>query len=228
MKLRAVIIDDEPYAQKLLENYILKTPNITLGAVFNNPLEALPYLQQEAVDLIFLDIEMPELNGMEFLNMFEGKAHIIFTTAYSNYAVESYERGAVDYLLKPINFDRFLKAVSRIPAETRENKPAGDSIYIRSDRRLINLQYNEIFYIEGMKDYVVFRTAEKKYIVHNNLKKLEQSLPPQFIRIHYSYIINFEKVIEFRENHVHIHDARIPVGKKYYEAFMERVNRKLL
>lgn len=233
MNLHCIIIEDEPYAQKLLENYIQRTNFLVLRGIFTNPLEALPFLSENKVDVIFLDIEMPELNGMDFMESLEDEAHVIFTTAFSHYAVESYEKGAVDYLLKPINFNRFLKAVNRLKTlKTRKTEPeepeGSDMIYIKTDRRYINLKYSELYYIEGLKDYVIFRTETNKYVVYNNLKKLEITLPPQFMRVHYSYIINFEKVKEFKDKQLHLLDAKIPVSKKYHDLLMQRISEKLL
>lgn len=233
MNLHCIIIEDEPYAQKLLEGYIQRASFLVLGGIFTNPLEALPFLSEHKVDVIFLDIEMPELNGMEFIESLANDVHIIFTTAFSHYAVESYEKGAVDYLLKPINFNRFLKAVNRLQAlQMRKSEPeaveAKDSIYIKTDRRYINLKYDDLYYIEGLKDYVIFHTEAHKYVVYKNLKKLESTLPTQFMRVHYSYIINFDRVKEFKDKHLHILEVKIPVSKKYYDSLMQRINEKLL
>jgi two-component system LytT family response regulator len=233
MNLHCIIIEDEPYAQKLLENYIQRTSFLVLRGIFTNPMEALPFLSENKVDVIFLDIEMPELNGMDFMESLENEANVIFTTAFSHYAVESYEKGAVDYLLKPINFNRFLKAVNRLQTlkirkTELEETTTKDSIYIKTDRRYINLKYSDLYYVEGLKDYVIFRTETQKYVVHNNLKKLESLLPTQFMRVHYSYIINFEKVKELKDKHLHLLDAKIPVSKKYHESLMQRIQGKLL
>lgn len=231
MKFSCVIIEDEPYAQKLLESYILKTPFLSLTKTFNNPIEAIPFLKDHTVDVIFLDIEMPLINGMEFLNSMNKPMSVIFTTAYSQYAVESYERGAVDYLLKPINYDRFLKAVNRIP-QNKEDKnstsAASSFMYVKTSRTFVKIEYADLFFIEGLKDYVIFRTSQSKHIVHTNLKKLETTLPNHFLRIHNSFIINLDKMTELKDNHVLCLDTKIPVSKKYHEVLIDRINSKLL
>jgi two-component system LytT family response regulator len=230
MTFSCVIIEDEPYAQKLLESYILKTPFLSLIKTFNNPLEAIPFLKDHVVDVIFLDIEMPLINGMEFLNSMNKPMAVIFTTAYSQYAVESYERGAIDYLLKPINYDRFLKAVNRIPQNKEDKSSTSENsfMYVKTNRTFVKIDYTDLFFIEGLKDYVIFRTSQSKHIVHTNLKKLETTLPGKFQRVHNSFIINLDKMVEFKDNHVSCLDTKIPVSKKYHDVLIQRINSKLL
>jgi two-component system, LytTR family, response regulator len=234
MRLKCIIVEDEPYAQKLLADYISKTIFLELIAAFVNPLEALAFIRKSKVDVIFLDIELPDLNGIEFLNVLNEKVHIIFTTAYSNYAVESYNKGAIDYLLKPITLDRFLVAIDKIPIPPLNpniQEPLSifdNKLYIKSDRSYVSLNIDDILYIEGRKDYVNIQIVNKKYIVLNTLKKLEQTLPSHFLRIHNSYIVNFDKIIEFKENQVYMEGVKIPVGRAYHDELLFRINRKLI
>lgn len=217
MKISCIIIDDEPYAQKLLQEYVGKTPILELLNTFVSPINAITFIKEHKVDLIFLDIEMPDINGMKFLSFIDNsKTKVIFTTAYSSYAVESYERNALDYLVKPINFDRFVNAVYKFPLN-KENKLEqlnDDFVFVKSGRDFIKVDFDNLLYIEGLKDYVKFVTSSQTYIVNNSLKNLEKTLPStQFARVHYSYIINFKKVVAFKDNHLLISNVKIPVSK---------------
>ena len=176
---------------------------------------------------------MPKISGMDFLDVIEEKPEIIFTTAYSNYAVKSYEKNALDYLLKPITFERFLTAVNKYPALNAEKFTIEESknenyIFIKSDKNLIRLNYSDIYLIEGMKDYVVFYTEKEKHVVYHTLKKLEETLPEQFIRIHNSDIVNLEKIKKIKDNHVYILDKNISIGNKYRENFLKLVIKNYL
>jgi len=233
MKINCIIVEDEPLAQKLLEDYINQVDFLDLLKTFNNPLEALPFLKKNKVDLIFLDIEMPKISGMDFLDVIEEKPEIIFTTAYSNYAVKSYEKNALDYLLKPITFERFLAAVNKLPDLNAEKfiieeSKNENSIFIKSDKKLIRLNFSDIYFIEGMKDYVVFYTEKEKHVVSHTLKKLEEILPQQFIRVHNSDIVNLEKINKIKDNHVYILNTSISIGNKYREDFLRLVSKRLI
>lgn len=233
MKINCIIIEDEPLAQKLLQDYISQVDFIELLDTFNNPLEALPFLKKYEVHLIFLDVEMPKISGMDFLDVLEERPEIIFTTAYSNYAVKSYEKNALDYLLKPITFERFLTAVNKYPALNTEKfiieeSQNEDYIFIKSEKNLIRLNYSDIYFVEGMKDYVVFYTEKEKHIVYHTLKKLGETLPKQFIRIHNSDIVNLEKVNKIKDNHVYILNKSIPIGNKYREKLLKNLNKRII
>ncbi|TJY37921.1 LytR/AlgR family response regulator transcription factor [Pontimicrobium aquaticum] len=217
MKISCIIIDDEPYAQKLLQEYVDKTPILELLGVFVSPLTAITFIKNNKVDLIFLDIEMPDINGMKFLSFInQDKTKVIFTTAYSSYAVESYEKNALDYLVKPINFDRFVNAVYKFPLNREINLELLNEnfVFVKSGRDFVRVDFDDLLFIEGLKDYVKFVTSKKTYIVNNSLKKLETTLPnTQFARVHYSYIVNFKKVTAFKDNHLLLSDIKIPVSK---------------
>ena len=216
MKISCIIIDDEPYAQKLLQQYVNKTPILDLLGMFVSPMTAITFIKNNKLDLIFLDIEMPDINGMKFLSFIDNsKTRVIFTTAYSSFAVESYEKNALDYLVKPINFDRFVNAVYKFPLNKKNKfeQLNDEFVFVKSGREFIKIDYDDLFFIEGLKDYVKFVTSSQTYIVNNGLKKLEKTLPiTRFIRVHYSYIINFKKVTAFKYNHLMISNVKIPVS----------------
>ena len=232
MKINCVVIDDEPYAQKLLEDYIKRIPILELKATFISPVKAFPYFKEKDVDLVFLDIEMPYINGIDFSSLLDNhKTKIIYTTAYSSYAVKSYERNALDYLVKPINFDRFLKAVNKYPIYVKNNKSLleeENNIFVKSGRDLIRINLDELLYVKGLKDYVVFKTFKEEYIINNSLKNLEKKLSNQFVRVHHSYIINFEKINAFKDNHLVINNIRVPISKSYKSALTKRIKKDII
>lgn len=228
-EVNCIIVDDEPLAIELLEDYVSRVSHLNLIATFDNPIEAITFINESEVDLLFLDIEMPEINGINFVDVLTRKPNIIYTTAYSNYGVESYEKNAIDYLLKPINFDRFLIAVNKI------NQPSGgevksekDTLFIKSNSAFIQLKYDEIGFIESLKDYVIFNTETERYIVYHSLKKLEEIMPSNFYRVHYSYMANLNKVDKIKDQHLYIFAARIPISKKHRDEVYELVGKKMI
>lgn len=227
--IRCLIIDDEPLAQKLLEDYIEKIPHLKLVGKFVNPLQAMPLLTKNKVDLVFLDIEMGSVSGMDVAELLSNGPRIIFTTAYSKYAVESYEKNALDYLMKPITFERFLAAVKKFEDDNGSKKPAKDEkdqsiLFVKSGKEIIKLKYDDILFIEGMKDYVCMHTKSRKVIIHNSLKNLDENLPDNFIRAHNSWIVNLSFVEAVKDNRVTIGSKKITIGKKYRERFFNRIN----
>ncbi len=230
MKLSCMIIDDEPFAVNLLEEYISQVPYLQLQHKCYNALEALALLEENKVDLLFVDINMPQLTGMQMVSILPAGQLYIFTTAYSEFAIESYEKDAVDYLLKPVTFERFLKAVNKV-LKLKKMPEAGeqdDIIFLKTGKAIVQLQYDSVFYIEGLKDYVLFHTSAGKHIVYKRMKELEECLPAQFSRVHNSYIVNRVHIQKIEDSQVAIQDARIPVSEKYRDLFLEKVNRKLL
>lgn len=230
MKLSCMIVDDEPYAVNLLEEYIIQVPYLQLVHKCYNALEALDFLKNNRVDLIFLDINMPQLSGMQLSSLFTPDQLFIFTTAYSEYAVESYEKNAVDYLLKPITLDRFLKAVNKVLRlqQSPADKKTEPVLFLKTGKTIIQLQYDNIWFVEGLKDYAIFHTSSGKHIAYKRMKELEENLPVQFCRVHNSYIINRKHIQKIEDNQVCIMDNRIPVSDKYRESFFEKVNHRLL
>ncbi len=232
MKISCLVMDDEPYAVNLLAEYIAQVPWLSLEHKCYNALEALDYLKTNNVDLIFLDINMPQLSGMQLTALLPAGQRFIFTTAYSEFAVESYEKNAVDYLLKPITLDRFLKAVNKaaplFQPSSSVTETTGQELFLKTGKTIVQLRYDEVCFIEGLKDYVVFHTAGGKHIAYKRMKELEEGLPSQFSRVHNSYIINRNHIQKIEDNHICIQDQRIPVSDKYRESFFEKVNHRLL
>jgi DNA-binding LytR/AlgR family response regulator len=237
--MKCVIIDDEPLAVELLEDFVRKVDSLELVSTFNNAIDAVSFINQTNIDLIFLDIQMPHFSGIEFLNTIEKKPLIIFTTAYSDYAVEGFNLGAVDYLVKPIPFHRFLKSVVRaqqifnptaavqaISENTTAPELEQDFMFVRAEYENVKMNFADILFIEGLKDYVKIYTTDNKFtLTLISLIKLENLLSSKgFSRIHRSYIINIKHVKSIQKNKVLISDKRIPISESYKNSFFERIN----
>ena len=239
-KINCLIVDDEELARNLVENYIGRLSHLQVVGKSANPLDAMQVLQNEQVDIMFLDIQMPELTGVEFLKTLPYKPLVIFTTAYKEYAIQSYELDAVDYLLKPFRFERFLQAVNKaskllkaeqepasIPATGTPSAPtekSKDYILVKSDFKVFRMFYKDILYIESMKEYVAYHTEKGRTLSLNSLKKLQQELPSdKFMRIHKSHIVNIDLVSALEGNMVHLGDKRLPIGSSYKEEVMKRI-----
>jgi len=237
--MKCVIIDDEPLAVELLQDFVQKVESLELINSFNNAIDAVSFINQNNVDLVFLDIQMPHFSGIDFLNTIEKKPLVIFTTAYSDYAVEGFNLGAVDYLVKPIPFHRFLKAVVRaqqvlqptasnalIPENSNTPEVDQDFMFVRAEYENVKLNFADILFIEGLKDYVKIYTTDHKYtLTLISLIKLENLLSNKgFSRIHRSYIINIKHVKSIQKNKVLISDKRIPISESYKNTFFEKIN----
>lgn len=234
--LKCLIVDDEELARTLLDNYISRVPHLETVGKCANPLEAMQVLQNQPVDLIFLDIQMPELTGIEFLRTLPVKPLIIFTTAYKEYALEGFELDVVDYLLKPFRFERFLHAVNKAgkllqsgqrpasappPTATETPPESKNYILVKADFKTYRIFFQDILYIESMKEYVAYHTPEGKTLSLGSLKSLEQELPTdQFMRIHKSYIVAKKKVSALEGNMVHIGKVKLPIGSSYRTAVL--------
>jgi len=225
MLLRCLLVDDEPLAREGLAQYIQKVPFLELVGTCSNAFEAIDQLQNNHIDLLFLDIQMPDLTGLEFVNAFRQLPAIIFTTAHREYAVEGFELDAVDYLLKPFSFNRFLKAVQKV--KLTNSLGAGepvDHIFIKSDGHFIRIQFRDILFIESAKDYVFIHTAAARYMALLSLKHLEERLPTeQFLRVHRSFIIPLDKVSKIEGNLLHIQSHRIPISRSLAEAVHQKI-----
>lgn len=241
MKLNCVIIEDEPLARNLLVEYVRKVPSLNLIEAFSNPLAAMETLRSAPVDVLFLDVQMPEITGISLLKILKKRPLIVLTTAYSQYALEGYELDVADYLLKPITFERFLKSVDKItqrletvpasppstPAETVSSPPA--FIFVKDGTKLVKVKLDEILYIEGLKDYVTIHTESQKIVTLQRLKALESQLPSdKFIRIHNSYIVSLDAIDVIQKNEVQIRDVSLPVGDTYRKSFREFIERNHL
>jgi DNA-binding LytR/AlgR family response regulator len=226
--MKCIIVDDEPIAREGLEVLINKIPELKLAGSFDSADSASEYIETNPVDLIFLDIEMPEINGLEFARTIPQNTLVIFTTAYSEYAVDSYEVYAVDYLVKPIEYDRFKKAVDKaiayhsllVSEEKEEIESDNDFIFVKSERRYFKVSYNEIMFIEGLKDYVIIQTEAKRIITKMYLRTILELLPNKlFFRINKSYIVNLKRIDSFDNNDVFIGKHEIGIGTTYREDF---------
>lgn len=235
MKLKCIIVEDEPLARNLLIEYVRKVSYLELIEACATPLSALEVLRNHSVDLMFLDIQMPEITGITLLKSLQKKPLVILTTAYSEYALESYDLDVVDYLLKPITFDRFLKAVDK--ASQRVGAPAVKSaevtaekqnefVFVKDGTKLVKVNYDDILFVEGLKDYVTIVTKTQKIVSLQRLKALEELLPAdRFIRIHHSYIIALKAVDTINKGEVHIGSHVIPISDSYKKAFRDFVER---
>ena len=233
--MKCLIIDDEPLAVELLEDFVSKVPALTLAASCSNAIEASTILQTNKVDLIFSDIEMPDFSGIEFIKSLDVKPLFIFTTAYSHYAVEGFNLNAVDYLVKPIPFHRFLKAVNRAQElfllKKEEIKPkkqivnSTNFIFVKSDYENIKLNFEDIKYFEGLKDYIkIFSTSHKPILTLSNFRKIEEKLPNnEFIRVHRSYIVSLKYINSIQRNRILIDGIRIPIGQNYKDEFLKKI-----
>ncbi|OIN59989.1 LytR/AlgR family response regulator transcription factor [Arsenicibacter rosenii] len=246
--LRTLIVDDEPLAHMILTDYVSKVPFLTLVGATTSPIDALTRLQRNEVDLILLDIQMPELTGMQFLKLAESgltshTCRIILTTAYTDYALEGYEYNVVDYLLKPISFDRFLKAVQKAwqkadPAGDPAASPATpdtlisrtpattpDFIFVKTEYKLQRVNLPDILYIEGLKDYLSIYTTTERILALQTMKSMDEKLPPeQFMRVHKSYIIALKRIDSIERNRIYIGKAIIPIGDTFRDDFYKRID----
>jgi len=236
LKLNCVIIEDEPLARNLMTEYVRKVPELNLLNAFSNPLEALEALRTLSVDLLFLDVQMPEITGISLLKVLKKRPLVVLTTAYSEYALEGYELDVADYLLKPITFERFLKSVDkimqRLEAEpkavitTSENSPSPTFVFVKDGTKLVKIQLDEILYVEGLKDYVTIHTTNQKITTLQRMKALEEQLPAdKFIRIHNSYIVALNAIEVVQKNEVEIKGASLPIGDTYKKSFKEFIER---
>lgn len=237
MKIKCLVIDDERLAREYIKNYISKIPELELLGDFNSPLKATELIKKGEVDLLFIDIQMPDITGVDFIKNLTHKPEVIFTTAYQEYALEGFNLSVVDYLLKPFSFERFFQAVNKVidkldkrtfvaePAtlpEYSQTSYADTYLTIRADRKFYKINFSDIKYIEGQKAYVTFHTNKKRVTALASLKDLEESLPANlFIRVHKSYIVSIREILSLEGNVIEIDDVKLPVGKLYKDAVVK-------
>ncbi|PWG82743.1 LytR/AlgR family response regulator transcription factor [Pararcticibacter amylolyticus] len=233
--IRCLVVDDEPLALDILTDYIEKVPFLELVKATTSAFEALSLVQNNAADLVFLDVQMPELTGIQFLKIINGKCCVILTTAYSQYALDGYELDVCDYLLKPIAFDRFYKAVSKVQSQLapvssvpqapeRPASTAPDFIFVKTEHRIQKIYIHDILYIEGLKDYVSIFTPVERVITLQHMKKLEEVLPNQrFARVHKSFIVSIDKIESIERGRIQIGDKIIPIGDTYRDSFFKKI-----
>ncbi|RSK24782.1 LytR/AlgR family response regulator transcription factor [Hymenobacter metallilatus] len=238
--LRCLLVDDEPLALRLLTSYVERVPFLELVGTCRSALEALTVLQTEAVDVLFLDIQMPDLTGVEFVRSMQPQALVIFTTAYEAYALEGFNLNAVDYLVKPIAFERFVqaaqKAQDRLHPRPQEPVPVvlppapapasstEEYIFVKADYHTQRLNLRDIRYLEGLKDYIKIYAGARPILTLNSLKAFEDRLPsPDFVRVHRSYIVSLAHIDSIRKNRIYMGEAIIPIGESYAEAFFKLI-----
>jgi two-component system, LytTR family, response regulator len=239
--INCLIIDDEQAAIDVLKIYINNVPSLHLVAESLGPVEALEIVYTQKIDLIFIDIQMPELSGLDFIKLTKGRSKFILTTAYKQYALEGYEHNVVDYLLKPISFERFLQAIQKVqdmllptntPTETQNitNSKSEDYIFIKTDNRMQKVNFSEILYVEGLGNYVTIHTSKGKFVTLLNVKDLEDNLPSEmFMRVHRSYIISLGKIEFVEGNQIFLDkDTSIPLGETYKNQLWAALDSKII
>jgi len=237
--LRCIIVDDEPLALDLLESYVKKTPFLELVERFVSPYQAMQYLTENQVDLVFMDIQMPGITGIELSKVIQNGPKVIFTTAYSQYALEGFKVDAIDYLVKPFNYQEFLKAANKaltwfslVNKQSEDNSTSDDNaIFVKSEYKLVKIEYDKIIYIEGLKDYVkIYLTDHPKPVLTlMTLKSLEERLPStQFMRVHRSYIVNLSKINTIERSRIVFGSVYIPIADGYKEKFQEFLDKRFI
>jgi two-component system, LytTR family, response regulator len=242
MKIQCIIVEDEPLARKLMVEYVKSTPSLELVESFGNPLLALEFLRENKVDLMFSDIQMKEITGLTLLKLLQNKPMVVLTTAYSEYAIEGFDLDVTDYLLKPITFERFLKAVEKVSIRYKEKNqipvvdsqsievqstPSEEYIFVKDGTKLLKVTLKDILYIQGLKDYVKIKTKDKQIVSLQTMKSLEEILPThQFVRIHNSTIISYDAIEEIERDKVKIADQYFTVSDSYKKEFKEWIESK--
>ncbi|SKB48302.1 two component transcriptional regulator, LytTR family [Parapedobacter luteus] len=235
--VRCIVVDDEPLALDIITDYVSKVPELKLVGSTTNAIEALTLVQNGEVDLVFLDVQMPELTGIQFLKIINGKCDVILTTAYPQYALDGYELNVVDYLLKPIAFDRFYRSVQKVlnnkPPKVQQataqptQSEAVDFIFVKTEHKIQRVDLDDILYIEGLKDYISIYTPDERIVTLQNMKKMEDILPVnRFVRVHRSYIVALDKIASIERGRIYIRDKIIPVGDTYRDSFYKYIGDK--
>lgn len=233
MSLKCMIIDDEPHAIRLLEKYVDQLPEVNCVAISTKPVEALALLQQHQPDVLFLDIQMPDLTGIQLSKLVSKDVRIIFTTAYSQFAVEGFELNATDYLLKPISFPRFVEAVEKVKNQSSKTaeRPAisEDYFFVKTDGKnnFRKIAYGEIQYLESIRNYVVIHLENEQVVTYNTLKHFKENLPEdEFVKIHKSFIISLSKITKTDSQEVTVANQTLPLGDTYRQQFFARINQR--
>jgi len=234
-KITCLIIEDEPPAMQLLEDYTRKLPMLELKGKYYDAIEALEHLKRQSVDVIFLDINLPALSGLEMAALIPKEQKIVFTTAYAEHALDSFSFHVIDYLLKPISFKRFLQAIQKLqlhlaPEPVKEIKPIKQEelLFIKTGRTVIRIQFQDIIYIEAHKEYLCIHTVQQKHLVYKRMKEMAASLPASFVRIHNSYIVNLQHVQEMGLHLVKLAGRELPVSAGYKDAFQQHIQQHMM
>ena len=240
MNINCIVVDDEPLAIEKLTDYIERIPYLKLQASFDNAIDALEYLRDKKTELVFLDIQMDKFTGIQLLEILRNPPKIVITSAYENYALKGYELDVSDYLLKPIAFERFLKAVNKVSEEIRTErvskptsapvnpgKPSPDFMFVKADYHMHKIRFDDILYIEGMKDYLRLHLPTERIMTLMSFLKMEKVLPPEkFMRVHKSYIISLDKIERIERNTILIGEQKIPIGNKYKREFLDFLDKE--
>lgn len=222
-KLQCVIVDDEPIAREIIASYIAKIPNLELIKNCKNASETIIFMQENTADIYFLDINMPEISGLSLAKIINNNAHIFFTTAHREFALEGFDLNVVDYLLKPISFDRFLLAIQKI------NQPNSLVInngfmFVRADRKMVKIDFDKILFVESLSDYVKIITLKESIITRETISSLEEKLDSKnFLRIHRSYIVSLSKINSYTNEYVEIHNKALPISRTYKESVLQKL-----
>jgi two-component system LytT family response regulator len=233
MKFKCIIVDDEPPATRILENYIQKVSFLEKVGVFNDSLQALEFLNTQSVDVVFLDIQMPQLTGLQLSKIISKEIRVIFTTAYPDFALEGYELNAVDYLLKPIAFERFYQAVSKLNGDSKAvaaTNHTADFIFVKTDgkNKFQKLFLNDILYVESLQNYVCVHTQKQQIITHSSLRNVLESLPEmEFVQIHKSYVVALKQIESTDNFSVFIKAKELPIGATFKDDFFERIGQNV-
>jgi DNA-binding LytR/AlgR family response regulator len=236
MKIKCIAVDDEPLALRVIESHIEKLDDVELVAKCSNAIQAFDLIRNKTIDLIFLDIQMPELTGIEFLKSLNNPPAVVFTTAFRNYAIEAFDLDVLDYLLKPISFERFLKAINKYYQHRQPNTskvknlavdtaPVKDHLFIKKNKTMVKILFNDILFIESMKDYVKIHTEAETYFIKYQISQLESELPQsQFLRTHKSFIVPVAKITTVAPGGIGIGDHKIPVSRNYKELVLKQLH----
>ena len=228
MNLNCIVVDDDVLSRNVIAHFIQKTNFLNVTGEFDTAMKASGFIRDEHVDIIFLDVQMPEMTGMEFIETLDNGFQVVMITSAEKYAVEAFERSVTDYLVKPVDYARFLQAAHRAKNNIenfRKNLDEREEIYVRSDSKLIRISLGDILFVEALADYVIIKTTIKQHIVHYTMKGIESRLPVRcFARTHRSYIVNLDKIESLEDNSVLINEKYIPIGASYKDALMNRLN----
>jgi DNA-binding LytR/AlgR family response regulator len=228
MAMNCVIVDDDPLSVRLLEGLIAQTDGLTLQRSFANAVDAVQFLRETEVDILFLDVEMPEMTGLELLGALENKPSVVLVSSKAEYAVDAFQFDVDDYLLKPPTYARFLKAVKKVEDKISQDQAVqfkGDYVFVKSDTALVKVDIRQLQWVEALADYVALVTKEKKYVCHSTMKSIEAKLPvDQFVRVHRSYIVRIDQIDAIEDKTVSVGKKIIPVGGTYRESLMNRLN----
>lgn len=228
--LKCVIVDDEEVSRMVVRDFIKRTNGLELVGEFDNAVSAYEMLKDTPTDLLFLDIEMPQMTGIELVQSLEKLPEVILITGRRDFGAEAYEYNLTDYLIKPIKYPRFLKAVEKGKASIEESdqtlvENSGDNtLYVKADNKIVKLSLNDIFFVEALSDYMLINTFDKKYVIHSTMKALEKKFPENFIRVHRSYIVNLTKVETIEDLHIEMPQKSIPIGNSYKSNFLSKLN----